>query len=94
MLGVPFNIASYALLLMMVAQVTGYRPYEFIHTFGDVHIYSNHIDGAKEQIKREPRPLPRMLLNPAVSDLFKFTYSDFTLSNYDPYGRILFPIAV
>lgn len=94
MLGVPFNIASYALLLMMVAQVTGYRPHEFIHTFGDVHIYSNHIEGAREQLKREPRPLPRMLLNPAVSDLFEFTYGDFTLKDYNPHERISFPIAV
>lgn len=94
MLGVPFNIASYALLLMMVAQVTGYRPYEFIHTFGDVHIYSNHIEGAREQLSREPRPLPRMLLNPLVSDLFKFSYTDFTLKDYVPHERISFPIAV
>ena len=94
MLGVPFNIASYALLLMMVAQVTGYRPYEFIHTFGDVHIYSNHVDGAKEQLKREPRSLPRMLLNSEVKDLFEFSFGDFTLKDYDPYQRISFPIAV
>jgi thymidylate synthase len=94
MLGVPFNIASYALLLMMVAQVTGLKPYEFVHTFGDVHIYSNHIEGAKLQLTREPRPLPRMILNPAVTDLFAFRYEDFTLQGYEPHEHIRFEIAV
>jgi thymidylate synthase len=94
MLGVPFNIASYALLLMMVAQVTGLRPYEFVHTFGDVHIYSNHVEGAKLQLEREPRPLPRMVLNPEVCDLFGFSYSDFTLEGYNPHEKITFEIAV
>lgn len=94
MLGVPFNIASYSLLLMMVAQVTGLRPYEFVHTFGDVHIYSNHVEGAKIQLEREPRPLPTMKLNPAVTDLFSFQYEDFTLEGYNPHERIQFAIAV
>ena len=94
MLGVPFNIASYALFLMMVAQVTGLKPYEFVHTFGDVHIYSNHIEGAKEQLKREPRPLPTMLISKEVNDIFAFKYEDFKLSNYDPYEHIKFDIAV
>jgi thymidylate synthase len=94
MLGVPFNIASYALLLMMVAQVTGLKAHEFVHTFGDVHIYSNHIEGALEQLKREPRPLPRMVLNPAVKDVFSFKYEDFQLENYTPHEAIKFAIAV
>lgn len=94
MLGVPFNIASYALLLMMVAQVTGLEPHEFIHTFGDVHIYSNHVEGARLQITREPRPLPRMNINPDVRDLFEFGFEDFELVNYDPHPRIKFEIAV
>lgn len=94
MLGVPFNIASYALLLMMVAQVTGLKPYEFVHTFGDVHIYSNHVEGARLQLEREPRQLPRMLLNKDVTDLFSFKYEDFTLEGYDPHERIKFDIAV
>jgi thymidylate synthase len=94
MLGVPFNIASYSLFLMMMAQVTGYKPYEFVHTFGDVHIYSNHVLGAKEQINREPRPLPTMKLNPSVKDLFAFTYDDFTLEGYNPHEAIKFDIAV
>jgi thymidylate synthase len=94
MLGVPFNIASYSLLLMMVAQVTGLLPYEFVHTFGDVHIYSNHVEGAKIQLEREPRPLPTMKLNPAVTDLFSFQYEDFTLEGYNPHERIQFAIAV
>jgi thymidylate synthase len=93
-LGVPFNIASYALLLMMVAQVTGLRPYEFVHTFGDVHIYSNHVDGARLQLEREPRPLPKMTLNPNVTDLFAFEFEDFTLTGYEPHERIVFDIAV
>jgi thymidylate synthase len=94
MLGVPFNIASYALLLMMVAQVTGLRPYEFVHTFGDVHIYSNHVEGARLQLERDPRPLPTMKLNPDVKDLFSFSYEDFTLEGYDPHERIKFDIAI
>ena len=94
MLGVPFNIASYALFLMMVAQVTGLKPYEFVHTFGDVHIYSNHIEGAREQLKREPRELPKMSLNPAVQDIFGFAFEDFQLSNYNPHEHIKFAIAV
>jgi thymidylate synthase len=94
MLGVPFNIASYALLLMMVAQVTGLKPFEFIHTFGDVHIYSNHLEGARLQLERAPRPLPAMELNPAVRDIFSFKYEDFTLRNYNPWDQIKFDIAV
>lgn len=94
MLGVPFNIASYALFLMMVAQVTNLKPHEFVHTFGDVHIYSNHIDGAREQLKREPRELPSMKLNPDVKDIFGFKYEDFQLLNYNPHEHIKFAIAV
>jgi len=87
-LGVPFNIASYALLLMMVAQVTGLQPGDFIHTFGDVHIYTNHIEQVKLQLSREPRNLPAMRINPAVKDIFSFQYDDFSLGNYDPYPHI------
>jgi thymidylate synthase len=94
MLGVPFNIASYALLLMMVAQVTGLRAHEFVHTFGDVHIYSNHVEGARLQLEREPRRLPQMRINPEVKDLFAFKYEDFTLEGYEPHERIVFDIAV
>ena len=94
MLGVPFNIASYALFLMMVAQVTGLKPYEFVHTFGDVHIYSNHLEGAKEQLQREPRSLPKMNLNPAIKDIFSFKFEDFRLENYAPWEHIKFDIAV
>ena len=94
MLGVPFNIASYSLLLMMVAQVTGMVPHEFVHTFGDVHIYSNHIEGARIQIARQPGKLPQMKLNPAVEDLFQFKYEDFELLGYEPQEHIKFPIAV
>jgi thymidylate synthase len=94
MLGVPFNIASYALLLMMVAQVTGLRAHEFVHTFGDVHIYSNHVEGARLQLQRDPRPLPQMCINPEVKDLFGFKYEDFTLEGYNPHERIVFDIAV
>lgn len=94
MLGVPFNIASYALFLMMVAQVTGLRAYEFVHTFGDVHIYANHVEGARLQLEREPRTLPTMKLNPDVKDIFGFQYEDFTLEGYEPHDRIQFAIAV
>ncbi len=93
-LGVPFNIASYALLTMMIAQATGLKPGEFIHTFGDAHLYSNHFEQAREQLTRTPRPLPTMTLNPAVTDLFAFTYDDFTLSGYDPHPAIKAQVAV
>ncbi len=93
-LGVPFNIASYALLTMMVAQVTGYRPGEFVHTFGDAHVYLNHEEQVQEQLSREPRPFPVMKLNPQVKDLFAFGYDDFILEGYDPHPLIKAPIAV
>ena len=93
-LGVPFNIASYALLTMMMAQVTGLQPGEFIHTFGDVHLYSNHIEQAKLQLTREPYPLPAMKLNPQITDLFGFRFEDFTLENYQSHPHIKAPVAV
>jgi thymidylate synthase len=93
-LGVPFNIASYALLTMMVAQVTGLEPGEFIHTFGDAHLYQNHVEQARLQLSRAPRPLPRMTISPRVRSLFDFQYEDFGLENYDPHPHIRAPIAV
>lgn len=87
-LGVPFNIASYALLTMMVAQVSGLKPGEFIHTLGDAHIYLNHMEQVETQLLREPRPLPKMILNPEVKDIFDFKYEDFTLKDYDPWPPI------
>jgi thymidylate synthase len=93
-LGVPFNIASYALLTMMIAQVCDLQPGEFIHTFGDVHIYSNHTEQVQLQLTREPFPLPVMKLNPAVKDIFSFNYEDFTLENYQSHPAIKAPVAV
>lgn len=93
-LGVPFNIASYALLTLMVAQVCDLKPKEFIHTFGDLHLYTNHLEQARLQLTRETRPLPRMLLNPEVKTLEDFRYEDFTLEAYDPHPAIKAPIAV
>ena len=93
-LGVPFNIASYALLTMMMAQVCGLEPGDFVHTFGDAHIYKNHLDQVRLQLTREPRPLPTMKINPAVKDIFGFQYEDFTLENYDPHPHIRGEVSV
>ncbi|OVE77189.1 thymidylate synthase [bacterium F11] len=93
-LGVPFNIAGYALFTMMMAQATGRKPGYFVHTFGDVHLYLNHIEQTKLQLGRTPRPLPKMKLNPAVASIFDYKYDDFTLEGYDPYPTIKAPIAV
>jgi thymidylate synthase len=93
-LGVPFNIGSYALLAIMVAQVSGYAPGEFIHTLGDAHLYSNHLEQAREQLSRTPRPLPRIDLNPDVHSIFDFTYGDFELRDYDPHPHIKAEVSV
>ncbi len=93
-LGVPFNIASYSLLLCMVAQVCGYQPYEFVHTFGDAHIYLNHIDQINEQLSRTPRKLPKLVLNPEVKDIFEFKYEDIKIEDYDPYPAIKGAVSV
>ena len=93
-LGVPFNIASYALLTLMLAQVCGYQPGEFVLTLGDAHLYSNHLEQARLQLSRTPRPLPTLRLNPAVTNLFDFRYEDFTLEGYDPHPHIPAPVAV
>jgi len=93
-LGVPFNIASYALLTMMMAQVTGLKPGDFVHTFGDAHLYLNHLEQADLQLSRTPRTLPEMKINPAVSSIFDFKYEDFELTGYDPWPHIKAPVAV
>jgi thymidylate synthase len=93
-LGVPFNIASYALLLQMMAQVTGFRPGDFIHTTGDTHLYLNHLDQARLQLTRQPRPLPTMQINPDVKNIFDFRYEDFQLVGYDPWPHIKADVSV
>ena len=93
-LGVPFNIASYALLTMMMAQVCDLKPGEFIHTTGDTHIYLNHFEQVATQLSREPRPLPKMFINPEIKDIREFKYEDFRLEGYDPWPRIKAPVAV
>ncbi|PWG79763.1 thymidylate synthase [Pararcticibacter amylolyticus] len=93
-LGVPFNIASYALLTLMIAQVCGLEPGDFIHTFGDAHLYNNHLEQTRLQLSREPKPLPQMKLNPEIKNIFDFAYEDFSLENYDPHPHIKAPVAV
>jgi thymidylate synthase len=93
-LGVPFNIASYSLFTMMIAQVCGYKPGDFIHTFGDAHIYNNHVEQLELQLSREPRPLPKMLLNPKLKNIFDFTFEDFRLSDYNPHPHIKGKVAI
>ena len=93
-LGVPFNIASYALLTMMIAQVTGLGIGDFVHTFGDAHVYLNHLEQVRDQLRRQPRPLPSVRINPQVTSIFDFTYDDFELLNYDPHPHIPAPVAV
>lgn len=93
-IGVPFNIASYSLLTMMIAQVAGLRPGDFVHTFGDAHIYTNHFEQVQTQLGRDPRPLPRMVINPEVKSIFEFRYDDFKLEGYDPWPAIKAPVAV
>lgn len=93
-LGVPFNIASYSLLTMMMAQVTGLEPGDFVHTLGDAHIYNDHVEQVKTQLSRKPKKQPKMEINPDIKDIFEFNYSDFTLSDYDPHPRIKAPISL
>ena len=93
-LGVPFNVASYAVLTMMIAQVCGLEAHEFIHTLGDAHLYKNHLDQARLQLSRETRPLPKMILNPDVKDIFSFKYEDFVLSEYDPHPGIKAQVSI